>query len=100
MKCLKFISLVLLFLALPFTAIFATPTSQTTQTEIYLFDTTKLDCVQYDTIRLVAKGHRNKGKRYFYTDKECTVVELKIKNKKPYPLEWVVILVRKIFFKS
>lgn len=53
------------------------------------------DCV-FDTIRLVGRGTRYKSKRYYYTDKECFVVELKNVNKKPYPMEWVISLFRKI----
>ena len=44
------------------------------------FKTIALDCVTYDTIRLVQTGWKFKKKRLYYTDKECVLVELSPKK--------------------
>lgn len=64
-----------------------------TPTTIYLSDTAKVihvpDCT-FDTIRLGERTKlKNKGKRYYYTDKECTVVEVDKKEK-----SWITILAK------
>ena len=51
-------------------------------------------CV-FDTIHLAGRGIKYHGKRYYYTDKECFVVELKAKNKKTAPFDWVATLIKR-----
>ena len=50
-----------------------------------------LDCPDFDTIRLVGTGHKFKKKQYYYTDKECTVVELN-KKKNTNRFGWNTVL--------
>jgi hypothetical protein len=61
-----------------------------------------MDCMNYDTIRLIEKGKRIKGKKQIYfTDKECTVVELhKQKNTNRFGWNTVLKWIAKMVFKA
>jgi hypothetical protein len=103
MKWLKYFCLVLCLLQGLQLSIFAGST-QPKQTKLTTLkqtcfcsvDTVKVpDCV-FDTIRLAGRGKTYKGKRYYYTDKECYVVELKPQNKNPIGFGTIVRFLIKI----
>ncbi len=57
--------------------------------------TKNIDCIVQDTIKLTVKAKRRNGKMYYYTDRECTVVELKTIQKE-YPFKFLIEVIRKI----
>jgi len=66
--------------------------------QIYLSDTIRVQDCKFDTLRLTGKGVKFKGKRYYYTDSECKVVEMNPpKNNKGVWIGFLSKLIRKVF---
>lgn len=56
-----------------------------------------LDCIVFDTIRLVGTGKKYKKKQVYFTDHECTVVELnKKKNTNRFGWNTVIKFLEKV----
>lgn len=102
MKWLKSLLLVLLFSVVQLST--ALGSQQKAKKEVMktcLSDTSKTIIVptcEFDTVRLVGKGMKYKGKRYYFTDKECEVVEINPpKNQKGVWIGFISKLIRQIF---
>ncbi len=101
MKCLKSLLLVLLFSVAQLSMASGDHQKIKKEEKTCLSDTSKTIIVpvcEFDTIKLVGKGQKYKGKRYYYTNKECEVVEVNPpKNQKGVWVGFLSKLIRQIF---